>query len=120
MPHTLPRHRHSWRNVPSRYQCTVVCAPCRLCRRWSSSWGPSSQPCWSLLCAIDAHWWRVPLPAQEVEQQLGPLSAAATLAEEPAVVVVISGPSGVGKDAVIARLRERRPELHFVVTATSR
>ncbi len=27
MPHTLPRHRHSWRNVPSPYQCTVVCAP---------------------------------------------------------------------------------------------
>lgn len=36
------------------------------------------------------------------------------------LVVVISGPSGVGKDAVIRRLQEVRPDLHFVVTATSR
>lgn len=34
--------------------------------------------------------------------------------------MVISGPSGVGKDAVIRRLQEIRPDLHFVVTATSR
>mmetsp|Transcript_2076 Transcript_2076/g.6724 ORF Transcript_2076/g.6724 Transcript_2076/m.6724 type:complete len:340 (-) Transcript_2076:58-1077(-) len=49
-----------------------------------------------------------------------------TLSEEPTVppphpaVVVVSGPSGVGKDAVVRRLRALRPELHFVVTATSR
>lgn len=36
------------------------------------------------------------------------------------IVMVISGPSGVGKDAVIRRLQEVRPDLHFVVTATSR
>ncbi len=36
------------------------------------------------------------------------------------LVVVISGPSGVGKDAVIRRLQEKRPDLYFVVTATSR
>lgn len=36
------------------------------------------------------------------------------------VVVVISGPSGVGKDAVIARLKQLRPDLYMVVTATSR
>lgn len=36
------------------------------------------------------------------------------------LVIVISGPSGVGKDAVIKRLREVRQNLHFVVTATSR
>ncbi|KAL9233081.1 hypothetical protein vseg_008119 [Gypsophila vaccaria] len=36
------------------------------------------------------------------------------------LIIVISGPSGVGKDAVIKRLRERRENLHFVVTATSR
>lgn len=35
-------------------------------------------------------------------------------------VVVISGPSGVGKDAVIKRLQQLRPDLYFVVTATSR
>ncbi|CAN0898549.1 Guanylate kinase 3, chloroplastic [Linum grandiflorum] len=36
------------------------------------------------------------------------------------LIVVISGPSGVGKDAVIKKLRETRENLHFVVTATSR
>ena len=36
------------------------------------------------------------------------------------MVLVVSGPSGVGKDAVVARLRALRPGLHFVVTATSR
>ncbi|KAF8038088.1 hypothetical protein BT93_B0827 [Corymbia citriodora subsp. variegata] len=36
------------------------------------------------------------------------------------LIIVISGPSGVGKDAVIKRLREVRDSLHFVVTATSR
>ncbi|KAK9812290.1 hypothetical protein WJX73_010099 [Symbiochloris irregularis] len=38
----------------------------------------------------------------------------------PPVVVVISGPSGVGKDAVVHALKQARPDLHFVVTATSR
>lgn len=33
---------------------------------------------------------------------------------------VISGPSGVGKDAVIDGLRDRFPEIHFAVTATTR
>jgi len=33
---------------------------------------------------------------------------------------VISGPSGVGKDAVVSRLRDLYPEVHFAVTATTR
>lgn len=33
---------------------------------------------------------------------------------------MISGPSGVGKDAVIKELIRRRSNLHFVVTATTR
>jgi guanylate kinase len=33
---------------------------------------------------------------------------------------IISGPSGVGKDAVIERLRERFPDAFFAVTATTR
>ena len=35
-------------------------------------------------------------------------------------MVVISGPSGVGKDALLLRLRELNEAFHFVVTATSR
>jgi guanylate kinase len=36
------------------------------------------------------------------------------------VLVVISGPSGVGKDATIQRMRERGYPCYFVVTATTR
>ena len=36
------------------------------------------------------------------------------------LLVVISGPSGVGKDTVIQRMKERKLPLHFVVTATTR
>ncbi len=35
-------------------------------------------------------------------------------------VIVISGPSGVGKDSVIKRMRELNHRFHFVVTATDR
>ena len=35
-------------------------------------------------------------------------------------MMVVSGPSGVGKDAVLTRLRERRYPVHIVVTATTR
>jgi guanylate kinase len=40
-------------------------------------------------------------------------------AHEP-LLIVISGPSGVGKDAVVQRLRERGLPFHFVITATDR
>lgn len=36
------------------------------------------------------------------------------------VLVVISGPSGVGKDATLATMKERNYPFHFVVTATTR
>lgn len=36
------------------------------------------------------------------------------------LVVVISGPSGAGKDAVIKRMKEMGVPFHFVVTATTR
>jgi guanylate kinase len=38
----------------------------------------------------------------------------------PSLLIVISGPSGVGKDTVIQRMKERRLPFHFVVTATTR
>lgn len=36
------------------------------------------------------------------------------------LLIVISGPSGVGKDTVIQRMKERGLPFHFVVTATTR
>lgn len=41
-------------------------------------------------------------------------------AHKPPLLAVISGPSGVGKDAVLTRLRDDHPELFFAVTATTR
>ena len=39
--------------------------------------------------------------------------------QEP-LLVVISGPSGVGKDSVVRKMKEREMPFHFVVTATTR
>jgi guanylate kinase len=36
------------------------------------------------------------------------------------LLIVISGPSGVGKDTAIQRMKDRRLPFHFVVTATTR
>ncbi len=36
------------------------------------------------------------------------------------LLIVISGPSGVGKDSVLNRMKERGLPFHFVVTATTR
>jgi guanylate kinase len=44
------------------------------------------------------------------------------LSAEGAMLVIISGPSGVGKDTIIQALRERPrdPDYHYVVTCTTR
>lgn len=58
---------------------------------------------------------------KELEQALGsPLDTQPQAPQPKPLVIVISGPSGVGKDAVIKRLQEIRGEIHFVVTATTR
>ncbi len=44
--------------------------------------------------------------------EFGPLSAP--------LLIVISGPSGVGKDSVLQRMKDRGLPFHFVVTATTR
>ena len=36
------------------------------------------------------------------------------------VLVLLAGPSGVGKDTVLARLKKRGPQRHFPVTVTTR
>lgn len=40
--------------------------------------------------------------------------------EAPPLLIVISGPGGVGKDSLLKRMEERNYPLHFVVTATDR
>ncbi|XP_061992198.1 guanylate kinase 3, chloroplastic [Rosa rugosa] len=56
-----------------------------------------------------------------LESSLGSAFTSEPLCPAPSpLIIVISGPSGVGKDAVIKKLRDVNPNLHFVVTATSR
>jgi len=61
-----------------------------------------------------------PADLENSTTQFGSLSSTPTVPPTQPLVVVVSGPSGVGKDAVIRRLQEKRQDLHFVVTATSR
>lgn len=55
---------------------------------------------------------------------MGSSEASPRAARAPAgagpLLVIISGPSGVGKDALLARLHERGIPAHFTVTATTR
>jgi len=56
-----------------------------------------------------------------LEKKLGStFSKRSTLPSPKPLLIVISGPSGVGKDAVINRLQEIQRDMHFVVTATTR
>ncbi|KAL0744283.1 hypothetical protein Bca4012_085796 [Brassica carinata] len=68
----------------------------------------------------------IPSPTKQetlrsLESNLGsPFTTDPTIPPPNQIIIVVSGPSGVGKDAVINKLREVREGLHFVVTATTR
>ncbi len=42
------------------------------------------------------------------------------LRQPPPLLIVISGPSGAGKDVIVARMKERGLPFHFTITATTR
>ena len=48
------------------------------------------------------------------------INKAAGKSGAPPLLIVLSGPSGVGKDAVIDALKKRNKKLRFIVTATTR
>lgn len=60
--------------------------------------------------------------SETAKSSLEQLSAEwyASLAEPRPLLVVLSGPSGVGKDATIQRMKDRGYSCYFVVTATTR
>ncbi len=53
------------------------------------------------------------MPSRSPNQPPSPSSAKPLL-------IILSGPSGVGKDAVLARMKETRFPMHYVVTLTTR
>lgn len=58
---------------------------------------------------------------RDIEEALGsPLDSGPQAPAPKPLIIVISGSSGVGKDAVVKRLQELRKGIHFVVTATTR
>ncbi|KAE8076943.1 hypothetical protein FH972_015560 [Carpinus fangiana] len=107
---------------PLSYPCpknvflpNISYAPLRLCSPMSQMSRPPSVPIPSVDKADRAELVRA------LETSLGSAFSSEPITPSPGpLIVVISGPSGVGKDAVIKRLREVRQNLHFVVTATSR
>jgi len=52
--------------------------------------------------------------------KIAAMSAPFEIRKTNPLLIVISGPSGVGKDSVVHRMKERDFPFHFVVTATTR
>ncbi|KAG5003937.1 hypothetical protein JHK82_027951 [Glycine max] len=56
-----------------------------------------------------------------LEASIGSPFSSEPLSQNPnPLIIVISGPSSIGKDAFIVRLHDSRRGLHFIVTATTR
>ncbi len=63
----------------------------------------------------------IPHPSQpEGASASRPDPARSLLGPRPGILFVLSGPSGVGKDAVISRLKSEAYPLHYTVTFTTR
>lgn len=58
---------------------------------------------------------RMPAHPSELDEEV-----SALVGIPPPLLVVLSGPSGVGKDAVLGRMKERGIAMHYAVTATTR
>ncbi|MGB9724255.1 MAG: guanylate kinase [Chloroflexia bacterium] len=58
---------------------------------------------------------QVPEHPEELDEEMARL-----IGRPPPLLVVLSGPSGVGKDAVMGRMKERGIPMHYTVTATTR
>jgi len=57
----------------------------------------------------------MPEHLEELDQEV-----SAAVGAPPPLLIVLSGPSGAGKDAVMTRMKERGLPMHYTVTATTR
>lgn len=115
-------------NVFMRSRSTLLfsrCSPCMLksgnhCNTWKClayNLRHAGSRRNDINCKLLAH---CTIAKQESPIDLSSFGSSPLVPPEPPLAIVISGPSGVGKDAVIRELQRKRPDLHFVVTATSR
>src|SRR5512134_2640467 len=72
----------------------------------------SLQPYHSSSGAGESLWYNLSMPP--------PSESDFNLHHPQPLLIVISGPSGVGKDTVMLRMQERGMPFHFVITATTR
>lgn len=54
------------------------------------------------------------------QQAMAGADAPTELAPTSPMLFVFSGPSGVGKDTIVERLKPRHPEFHYAITVTTR